>query len=317
MSSSPTNAPGSHFPALMLLLATAAWAVSFSLGKDAGARLNIISSAGAGDFFGPTALQGVRFLVAGVLWFLLVPHARRGWTARGVFRGGYTGVLLFGGIVLQHLALDRTTPAATAFLTSLTILWVPLLLCALRRKLPTWPLILSIAIACGGLYLLLGAGLTTFRTGEMLGLACSIVFTFHLLAVSRVVRQEDPWRMCGAQFIVCGVLCLLPASIEQGISPARLLAFSLDSEILWRLAVILVFPTFLAFGLMNYYQHRVDPTRAVLIYMAEPVLAAAADFLLTGRSMTPTELIGAALILVANALAELLPPPPPPHPLIA
>lgn len=311
----PTSKPQHpHFAAFMLLVATAAWALSFSLGKDAGSHLNVISGAGPQNVFGPTALQGLRFTIAAVLWFLILPQARRGWTLLGIFRGGYTGLLLFGGIFLQHLALDRTSPAATAFLTSLTILWVPLILCLYRRKLPAKALLFSIALAAVGLYLLLGPGLTTFRTGEMLGLACSIVFSFHLLAVSRVVAQENPWRMCGAQFLVCGLLCLIPVSIYQGASPADLLRYTLDPEILWRLGVILIFPTFIAFGLMNYYQHQVDPTRATLIYMAEPVLAASADFLLTGRSLTTPELLGAALILAANALAELLSPPPHPQP---
>jgi drug/metabolite transporter (DMT)-like permease len=296
-----------HLPALMLLLATAAWALSFSLGKDAGDRLNVVSGAGPQAFFGPTALQGVRFLLAAAVWFAVIPQARRGWTAEGAFRGLYTGLLLAGGIILQHLALDRTSPAATAFLTSLTILWVPLILCFSRRSLPARSLLISISIACVGLYLLLGPGLTTFRTGEMLGLACSIVFAFHLLAVSHVARLDSPWRMCGAQFLVCGVVCLVPAAAIQGATPADLFRFTLDTEILSRLGVILLFPTFIAFGLMNYYQHQVDPARAALIYMAEPVLAAAADFLITGRSLTSLELLGAGLILLANAIAEFLP----------
>ncbi|MFN4242522.1 MAG: DMT family transporter [Tepidisphaerales bacterium] len=318
----------SHFAALMLLVATAAWCVSFSLAKDAGHRLNELSGAGDGAFFGPTALQGIRFLAGAVVWFALIPAARRGWTWAGVYRGTYTGLLLALGIILQHLALDRTTPAATAFLTSLSVLWVPLLLSLRRRSLPTAPLLVAVAMAAIGLYLMLGEGLTTFRTGEMLGLGCSLAFTFHLLAVSRVVRQEGPWRMCGAQFFVSGVVCfVLPLLVgESAVGPLGVLLLATDAEVAWRLGVILLFPTLLAFGLMNVYQPLVDPTRAVIIYMAEPVLASAFDWLLTGRGLSGIEWAGAALILVANAVAELRPqdpdavpapaaaPPPPPPP---
>lgn len=308
----------SHFAALMLLLATAAWAVSFSLAKDGGHRLNVLAGAGDNAFFGPTGLQGLRFTFAAVVWFAVIPLARRGWTWAGVFRGGYTGVLLAAGIILQHLALDRTTPAATAFLTSLSVLWVPLLFCLTRWRLPATPLLIAVGLASAGIYLMLGEGLTTFRTGEMLGLACSVAFTFHLLAVSRVVRQENAWRMCGAQFAVCGGLCLLlPLVMDPATPPLpAVLAMSLDAEVVWRLGVILLLPTFVAFGLMNYYQPFVDPTRAVLIYMAEPVLAGAFDWALTGRSLAGVEWLGAGLILLANLLAELksAPPPPPPPP---
>lgn len=296
----------------MLLVATAAWSVSFSLAKDAGHRLNELASAGDNAFFGPTTLQGLRFLAGAAVWFTLFPAARRGWTLAGTARGLYTGLLLAVGIVLQHLALDRTTPAATAFLTSLSVLWVPLLLSVRRRRLPALPLSIGVAMAAVGVYLMLGEGLTTFRTGEMLGLACSIAFSFHLLAVSRVVREEGPWRMCGAQFAVCGAVCLIAPWLagETDVGPLRLLAMTADADIAWRLGIILLLPTLLAFGLMNVYQPLVDPTRAVIIYMAEPVLASAFDWLLTGRGLGGIEWLGASLILLANAVAELRPQDP-------
>ena len=80
------QATGSHLPALMLLVATAAWAVSFSLNKDGGARMNALLSLPNGAFFGPTAFQGVRFAIAGLLWLAFIPAARRGWTPAGLLR---------------------------------------------------------------------------------------------------------------------------------------------------------------------------------------------------------------------------------------
>lgn len=291
----------------MLLVATAAWALSFSLGKDAGARMNELVGAPAGTFFGPTVVQGARFTIAGVLWFLFIPAARRGWTKLSFWRGGYLGLLLGISIILQHLSLDLTTPAATAFLTALTVLWVPAIVAVASRKLPPYSLLLGVVIACPGLYLMLGEGLTSFRRGEMLGLACSITFAFHLLAVSRTTRQEGPWRMAGAQFLIAGLMALIPALWQQGMSPARVAPMLLDSQIAWRLVLLLLFPTFIAFGLMVVYQHKVDPTRAALIYQGEPALAAGFDYLVTGRTLSPIEFVGAAFILAANLIAELMP----------
>lgn len=290
----------------MLLLATGAWAVSFSLGKDAGARVNALAGLGHGAMLGPLVVQGVRFAAATGLWFLL-PAARRGWTGVGVWRGAYTGALLGAGVILQHLALEYTSPAATAFLTALTVIWVPLLLCVVKRRLPAGPLVVGVVLAVVGLYLMLGEGLTEMRPGEMLGLGCSLAFTFHLLAVTHVVKREGPWRMCGAQFAVCGVMCLAMAWGVQGERGGVWGAALGDAAVMWRVGAIVSFPTLVAFGLMTVYQPRLDSTRATLIYQAEPVLAAGFDYLLAGRGLTPMGLVGAVLIVGANLIAELLP----------
>lgn len=302
-----TPAGRTRFASLMLLLATAAWALSFSLGKDAGARMNELVGAPAGTFFGPTALQGSRFMLAAIIWFAICPAARRGWTRLSLWRGFYSGLFLASGIILQHLALDLISPARVAFLTSLTVLWVPAIVAAVSRKLPRPSLLLGVAVAVVGLYLMLGESLTSFQRGEMLGLACSIAFSLHLLATSHTARAEGPWKMCGAQFLVAGIAALIPALWHQQLSPTALPSLLLDPQVLPRLAVLLAFPTLIAFGLMLVYQHQVDPTRATLIYQAESVLATAFDYLLTGRTVSPAELLGAGLILCANLLAELLP----------
>jgi drug/metabolite transporter (DMT)-like permease len=173
----------------MLLIATAAWAASFTLAKDAGHALNVLSGSPDDAFFGPTMLQGVRFL----------------------------------------------------------------------------------------------------------------------LAVSHVVRLENAWRMTAGQFAVAGLICLIPAYASHPLSPTSILPLILHANVLYPLLVILALPTFVAFTLMSLYQPKVDPTRAALIYQAEPVFAAALDFALKGRGLLPIELLGCAFILAANLTAELLP----------
>ena len=67
-----------------------------------------------------------------------------------------------------------------------------------------------------------------------------------------------------------------------------------------------LFPTLGAFVLLNLYQPRIDPTRAALIYLIEPVVAAAWAWAVVGRKLGVQAVLGAALILVANVLVEVL-----------
>jgi drug/metabolite transporter (DMT)-like permease len=74
--------------------------------------------------------------------------------------------------------------------------------------------------------------------------------------------------------------------------------------VLLDLSMLTVFATIGGFGLMTFYQPRLDPARAALIYLIEPIFAAAYALVFAGRAMTAREALGGALILAANALAE-------------
>src|SRR5438874_838106 len=80
------------------------------------------------DSLGPRLLIGWRFAIAGVLWLAIFPAARRGWSWRSVGRAIALGTLFAAAMVAQQMGLDRTTEAVSAFLTSLSILFVPLLM---------------------------------------------------------------------------------------------------------------------------------------------------------------------------------------------
>ena len=61
-----------------------------------------------------------------------------------------------------------------------------------------------------------------------------------------------------------------------------------------------------AFGLLFYFQPKLDPTRAALIYLAEPIFAAFYASVAVGRTLSVIALLGAGLILAANVLVEIL-----------
>ena len=73
----------------------------------------------------------------------------------------------------------------------------------------------------------------------------------------------------------------------------------------WRLAVLTVFSTVLGFHLMNAYQPRVPALRAALVYLLEPVFAAALSVMFQYESLSLGLVLGGALILLGNLVAEL------------
>jgi drug/metabolite transporter (DMT)-like permease len=213
-------------------------------------------------------------------------------------------------LALQHLGLDRSSEATTAFLTCLSILFVPIFCAVLFRRLPNAVTWMGVSVALVGMWRMTGASAHGFGWGEALGVACAVVFSVHIILLNRLVDRDSPWRMTGGQFLAVGLCCLavvpfLPGG-REALTPAGFSDLILRSEVLVPLLLLVTLPTLASFSLMVFFQPRIDPTRAALIYLIEPVWAAGFAWVLVGRSMTAPELQGAALILVANGLLELL-----------
>src|SRR5439155_9871590 len=136
-----------------------------------------------------------RFTLASLVWLALFPAARRGWTWRSAGRATLIGVLLGAGLIVQHLGLDRTSEAVSAFLTSLTILFVPLMMTAALRRPPRAPLWVGVTVATLGVWLMTGASPAGFGRGELLGLLCAFVYSLYILAIDHIVPIENPWPM--------------------------------------------------------------------------------------------------------------------------
>lgn len=288
-----------HLPVFALLLATIFWGMGFTWAKAAGEALNAHAHLPPGAAMGPVLLLAVRFGGGAALWFLLFPAARRGWSLRSVARGAILGAILSIGLISQHLGLDRTSEAVSAFLTNLTVIFVPLLVACISRRWPHRRLAAAIAVAAIGIYLMTGAEPRGFGYGECLGLACSVLFSIYIVGLDHASIGEDPARLTGIQFLVVGLICLLTSLALSHGHPLGLSYFRDDTAILREALLLIVLTTVGAFGLMMRFQPRIDPTRAALIYLAEPVVAA----LWAWRPMHGLPMIGAGLIVAANLLA--------------
>lgn len=305
----PKSKHSQHAAVAALLVGTLFWGAGFTWAKRGGAAINDLAGVGSGAVLGPVVLLAWRFLAAGAIWMLLFPQARRGWNRRSLLNATLLGLLLGAGLIAQHLGLDRTTEAVSAFLTALTVLFVPLLMTFAIRSPPASRIWIAVSLATVGIWLMTGATPTGFGVGEALGLGCALLFSFYILAVNAILPRESSWRMTGGQFLVIGIICLVWALLSPGgddLLLGRDLLGLLSRSGVWQDAVLLIlFPTLIAFGLLVHFQPRVDPTHAAIIYLFEPVFAAAFAYATIGRTMGRIEFAGAVLILMANTVAEL------------
>jgi drug/metabolite transporter (DMT)-like permease len=297
-------------PTVALIIATLLWGCGFVWAKRAGEAVNALSGAGDRAPLGPIWVLIARFLMAGILWFIIFPGARRGWSWRLVGRAIVLGGTLALGMIVQHLGLDRTTEATSAFLTSLTILFVPLMMTLVLRRPPPRSIWIGVVLAAAGVWIMTGATSATFGVGELLGLACAFAYSINIIAVNLLVTKENVLPITAGQFLVLALICSAIALVlphgPASLSPGAIVNLFSHRDVGLNVALLGTLVTMGAFGLQFRYQPRIDPTRATLLYLMEPIFAAAFAYIAIHRGMTLPAVFGAALILVANALVELL-----------
>lgn len=245
----------------------------------------------------PVPFLGVRFAVGALA---LLPFAiRRGRPARGLVPAGLAaGVALGAGYLLQTVGLQYTSSSASAFITYLLVLFVPLLSAVVLRRPPRPATVAGVAVAIAGLLLLAGdagAGGGLGR-GEALTLACAVAFAAHIVVVAEVAPRFDTVQLTAAQLAVVAV-ALVPTGMVTG-------GYDVPAEAWLAAAYTGVAVTALAFVLQVWGQRRVTATRTALVLMLEPVFAAGLGWV-AGDRLGAGGAVGAALILGGILLSEL------------
>lgn len=271
-----------------LVVAAVCFGGTFLVVQDAVARVE------------PIPFLAVRFCIGAlVLW----PLARRRPASPGEWRdGGLAGIALLAGYVLQTVGLQYTSSATSAFITYLLVVFVPVLGLLLLRRRPHRVTLLGIAVAVVGMVLLTdpgGAGDTGgFGRGEILTLGCAIAFAAHVVILGETAHRHDPIRLAAIQVALVGVACTVPGVWMGGYGfPASALVAAVATAVI---------ATAAAFVLQVTGQRTVPPARAALLLLLEPVFAAGLASA-NGDDLRPPQLGGAALILAAVLLSELLP----------
>ena len=300
-----------------LLLVTVVWGATFfwmdqalaaaegALGRD------VVLSASA-------LFLTVRFLLAAVLLPVLVPAARRpfadGTGAGGALlrQAGLLGLLLLAGFLVQMIALAEITPAVSAFLTSLYVIFTALLsLCVARHRHMGAALLVGVLLATAGAAFISGPPQLTFDLPEWLTVLCAAIFAGTILVTDHATHRHRPAHVSLVSFWVVTVgaaACLAWALGHAAAPPAgEVLALLADRAFLVPLLCCSLLATLFALTLLNQYQRYVAPVRAATLYSLEPVWAGIISVAMGAEQVTPWLAGGAAALLLGNLVAELGP----------
>lgn len=213
--------------------------------------------------------------------------------------GIVTGVFLFFGMNLQQFGILGAGAGMSGFITTLYILFVPLIGLFFGRKIDKF-LILCIFIALTGLYLVnYSPESIEISVYSILLLGCAIAYAFQISAIDYYTKRCDSFKLTLLQFLVGGVLSMIGMFVfEQPTLPS-----------LWDAIVPLLYvgvmSSGVAFTIQTVAQKDVNPVIAALIMSFEAIFALIGGYLVLHERFTLLEFIGCMLIFGSVIVSQI------------
>lgn len=282
---------------LALLLVTLIWGVTFPVVKT------------ALDAASPLCFNAARMsLAAGLLLAVYRPAPRR--LTPALWGAGATlGFCLAAGYALQSAGLALTTSSKSAFITSFSVILVPLLLAGVwRRKLggAVW---WGTALALAGLYFLVAApgAAAALRPGagdawgEALTGVCALAFAFQIVFLGEWAPRFRFGDLATLQIGFAALFTWIAIPALADVEPPR---WHSRPELWLAVVATAVLATALAFTVQTWAQQFTPATHTAVIFASEPVFAWLASTLGWHEHLLPVQLAGAAMIVAAMLVVE-------------
>jgi drug/metabolite transporter (DMT)-like permease len=271
-----------------LALVTAFWGITFVVVKGA---------LGHGD---PFSFLSLRFLVGALVLSALA--GRQVLRPVNLRRGALLGGFLFAGFALQTTGLTFTTPSRSAFITGMSVVFVPLLSLALFKRMPKPTSLLGVVLAAVGLYFLTrpeaGSADGGLARGDLLTLGSTVAYACHITLTERFAPREGVTGLVAVQLwtvALLSMLCLPFVTTRVEWTPSFVGAVLFCG----------IFASALAISAQTWGQARTTAVRAAVIYSMEPVFASTYSVALGIEVLGPREWTGGGLILLGVLVSDV------------
>ena len=270
---------------LGLLYAALIWGSTFYIVKNSLSSIN------------PVILVGYRFIFAALILGCYLAIKKKN-LFENYKQGFVLGFILWLLYVSQTIGLKFTTASNSGFITGLFIIFVPTISLIIFKKKLSFVKLISIGIACFGLWFLTG-GLKQINLGDILTLISALTYALHILFADRFIKNKiNPIILSFQQFFVVGLLSFITGILYK-------FSFTINSIKIFNIILFLtLFPTVSAFVIQLVAQKFTAPVRVALIFSLEPVFAAIFAWTLGGETFIINRAVGGLLIVIAIILSE-------------
>ena len=278
---------------LLLFIAAFIWGTAFVAQKSGGA-------------IGSFTFNGIRTFIGGLVLLPLVIRNHKDkslplFTKEELTGGIVCGFFLFVAASLQQFGLAYTTAGKAAFITTLYVVFCPILSLIVHKK-KTRPLVwLCVVLDVIGLYLLCMTDASfSIQIGDTLVILCAVAFAGQMVAVDNFIDRIDGIKLSCIQFLFSGLLGIICMFIFEG--PVSV------SNIMTAWFPILyagIISCGIAYTFQVLGQKEATPTIAALILCLESVFGVLAGAVILGETMTMREIFGCIIMFAAVVISNL------------
>lgn len=270
-----------------MILLTVIWGFAFIMTKS------------ASEFYTASQMLFYRFLISSVVMLVLFHKDVRGADKKDMYHGVVLGVFLCLGFFCQTSAIYYTTVSKNAFLTTLNVIFVPMIAAFVHKKK-----IDAYSIA-GCILALVGTGVMSLETdftinfGDFLSIMCAVFFSFHVFFQSEFAPQTKTTVLATVQIVFAGILCLIFSLITGGI---KITVY--EPKAIAGILYLAVMSTCVSFLLQSYCQKYTSAVKAVVIFSLEAVFASGFAVIIFRDAVTTRFLIGSSMIFTAVIISS-------------
>lgn len=252
---------------------------------------------------GPFNLIALRFGIAFLFMTIAFHKSYRSLTPAIFGRGVIVGIILFLLFTGMVCGVNYTTASTAGFLTSTSVILVPILECILRRRAPERLVVISTILASIGLFLLTARDGFSLDKGAALCLMGALFYAIYIVVQDRIAKGEDAFLISILQLGVASLLGLLASFLfEVPTLP--------QSPATWGAVIYLgLICSAYGFVVQPIAQKHAAPERIGLIFSLEPVFSALLSFLFLHEVLAGINYLGGGLIFLAVVLPELIKTP--------
>lgn len=285
----------SKYAILLLLLTSFIWGLSF------------VAQSTAADSIGPFTFNALRFFIGTIVLipFIIKPlkseFSDKEYLKKLFKSGLICGTFLSFASFVQQAGINAGTDSGKAgFITSLYILFVPIISLFFRKKvsLKIW---ICVAIGLVGAYLLSIDPNSTneSRLGDGLVLLSALIFALHITAIDKFAKGVNGIELAALQYLVAGIICLFGMIIFEPVQVSSI------KEATFSILYAGIFSCGIAYTFQIIGQRYVDATPATLALSLESVFAAFGGAVILGERMNGREIAGALLLFSAVIISEI------------
>ena len=253
----------------------------------------------------------VRFFIGTACLTAVSSQARSGLRNPEAWRGGLVlGLLLWGGFLTQMLALDDISPAVSAFLTSLYVVFTALIGLYLRTHPLTSGLLIGVILATLGAGFIDGPPHLTWGWAELLTVFSAFLFAIHIIMTDSITKRVDPLQVTMTSFLVVVIASFITLIVVLLTAPAEspgvadLYGMLTSMDVLIWLILLGALGTFVALMLLNLNQRFLHPVHAAIIFAFEPVWATIYALIVDLNEFSMWLFVGGGALLVGNLIVE-------------